>query len=134
SGGEPLLLTKGAFIAEHIRLSPDGRWLLFSANTGPGPDDQDRRHIARTPVDKAAMEILTPGKGIESFPVATGDMTSLVMISATPRRPSVPAVMPFSAATGSSNGAGSATGSSKVTGSTTSRSKLTGSTTGSSKL
>ena len=34
SGGAALLLTPGNYMAEHIRLSPDGRTLVFSGNTG----------------------------------------------------------------------------------------------------
>ncbi|WP_230679824.1 S9 family peptidase [Pontibacter rufus] len=95
AGGAPLLLTPGAFMAEHIRLSPDRKWLVFSANTGPDKLDIDRRHVARVPVDKASMEVLTPGSGIEAFPVLTGDGATLAMLSATAQRPLLPAIMPF---------------------------------------
>lgn len=94
-GGEPLLLTRGNFMVEHVRLSADEKWIVASANTGPDKEDLDRRHIIRVPADKASMEVLTPGKGIESFPVITGDGSSIVMLSATAQRPSVVAVMPF---------------------------------------
>src|SRR5690606_35818072 len=50
-GGTPLLLTPGEYMAEHIRLSPEGTHLVFSANAGETPDDIDRRHIVRVPVD-----------------------------------------------------------------------------------
>lgn len=95
AGGTPLLLTPGNFMAEHIRLSPDGKWLTFDANTGPDPLDIDRRHMVRVPVDKPAMEVLTPGSGLEWTGVVTGDGTTLAMISATPQRPPVTAVMNF---------------------------------------
>ncbi len=95
TGGTPLLLTPGNFMAEHIRLSPDGKWLTFDANTGPDPLDIDRRHMVRVPVDKPAMEVLTPGTGLEWTGVVTGDGTTLAMISATPQRPPVTAVMNF---------------------------------------
>jgi dipeptidyl aminopeptidase/acylaminoacyl peptidase len=94
-GGAPLLLTPGNFMAEHIRLSTDRRWLTFSANTGPDALDGDRRHIVRVPVDKAAMEVMTPGSGIEWRGVATGDGSALAFFSATAQRPPLPAVMPF---------------------------------------
>ena len=90
--GAPLLLTPGNFMTEYIRLSPDGKWLLFSANAGLDSGDIDRRHIARVPVDKANIEILTPGKGIEAFPALTADGT-LAMISSTSQQPPMPAVM-----------------------------------------
>ncbi|SHM84710.1 prolyl oligopeptidase family serine peptidase [Chitinophaga sp. CF418] len=94
-GGTPLLLTPGAFMVEHIESSPDGKWIVFSANTGPTPADIDRRHLARVPVDKAAMEILTSGEGIETYPVVTGDGHTIASLTATARQPLLPAVMPF---------------------------------------
>ncbi|MEX6688238.1 prolyl oligopeptidase family serine peptidase [Danxiaibacter flavus] len=95
TGGQPVLLTDGAFAVEHVKLSPDKKWVLFSTNTGPDKYDYDRRHIARVPVDKPAMEILTPGTGIETFPMLTGDGTTLVLMSATAQQPPLPAIMKF---------------------------------------
>lgn len=92
-GGKELLLTPGAFMAEHIRLSTDGKWLTFSANTGPDPLDLDRRHVVRVPVDKASMEVMTAGGGLEWSPVVTGDGSTLAFISATSQRPPVAGVM-----------------------------------------
>ncbi len=99
SGGTPLLLTPTPFMAEHIAMSHDGKWLLFSGNTGPDKLDIDRRHVVRVPVDKAAMEVLTPGSGLEWMPVVTGDGATLAMISATAQRPPLPTVMAFSKGT-----------------------------------
>lgn len=96
-GGKALLLTPGNFMAEHIRLTTDKKWLVFSANTGPDALDLDRRHVARVPVDKATVEVMTPGNGLEWMPMTTGDGSSLVFISATAQRPPVPAVMPLNA-------------------------------------
>lgn len=95
SGGEPLLLTPGAFNVEQITLSPDKKWLACAVNTGPDKSDRDRRHIARVPVDKAALEILTPGSGIESTPVFINQGNDLIFLSATAQRPTLAAVMPF---------------------------------------
>jgi len=94
-GGVPLLLTPGSFMAEHISLSPDKKWLTFSANTGPDKNDLDRRHAVRVPVDKAAVEVLTPGTGLEWMPIVTGDGKTLACISATAQRSPLPAVMSF---------------------------------------
>jgi dipeptidyl aminopeptidase/acylaminoacyl peptidase len=93
NGGSPLLLTPGNFMAEHIKLSRDGQWIVFAANTGPDKLDIDRRHIVRVPVDKPGLEILTPGTGLEWYPVVTGDGTAIAMISATAQRPPLPAVL-----------------------------------------
>ncbi len=95
SGGDPLLLTPGRFMAEHIRLSPDRRWLVFAGNTGPDPLDLDRRHVVRVAVDRAAPEVMTPGAGLEWFPVVTGDGASVAFIGATAQRPPMPSVMPM---------------------------------------
>ena len=95
AGGQPLLLTPGKFMAEHIELSPDGKWLLFSANTGPAAEDLERRHIVRVPVDRPAVEVMTPGVGVEWTPVMTGDLRSVVYIGAGTAVPPLPAVMPL---------------------------------------
>ena len=96
-GGKELLLTPGNFMAEHIRLSPDKKWLVFSGNTGPDALDLDRRHAVRVAVDKAGAEVLTPGSGVEWTPVVTGDGATVAMISATAQRPPLPATISISA-------------------------------------
>lgn len=95
NGGKPLLLTPGNFMAEHIRLTADRKWLVFSANHGPDALDTDRRHVVRVPVDKPLPEVLTPGTGLEWTPVVSGDGNTVAFLSATPQRPPVPAVMSF---------------------------------------
>lgn len=99
TGGAPLLLTSAPFMAEHITLSHDRKWLVFSGNTGPDKLDIDRRHVVRVPVDKAAMEVLTPGNGLEWMPVVTGDGSTVAMISATAQRPPLPTIMAFTKGT-----------------------------------
>src|SRR5436309_3545751 len=95
SGGTALLLTPGRYMAEHISLSSDGRWLVFAGNMGGGTDslDIDRRHVVRVPVDRPAPQVMTPGSGLEWSPAITGDGATLVFISATPQRPPLPAAM-----------------------------------------
>ncbi|HEY8410917.1 MAG TPA: hypothetical protein VIK76_05930, partial [Pyrinomonadaceae bacterium] len=44
SGGEPLLLTPGNFMAEYISISADRKYMVFAANAGNDADDIDRRH------------------------------------------------------------------------------------------
>jgi dipeptidyl aminopeptidase/acylaminoacyl peptidase len=71
TGGAPLLLlTPGAFMVERVSESPDGRFLIYDANTGATSGDFDRRHIFRVPVDRAAPMALTAGASIEWQPVA----------------------------------------------------------------
>ncbi|MGK6350387.1 S9 family peptidase [Parapedobacter sp. DT-150] len=100
TGGEALLLTPGNFMVEHVKPSPDGQWLLASANAGPDGDDIDRRHLIRAPVDRADMQVMTPGDDIETFPAVTGDGTHVVFLSATAIRPTVPAILPWPDAKG----------------------------------
>lgn len=92
-GGQPILLTPGNFMCEHIQLSADKKQLLFSANTGPDKLDLERRHAGMVSVDKANMQIMTPGTGLEWTPVLTGDGSTLAFLSATPQRPPLPATM-----------------------------------------
>jgi len=90
-GGKEVLLTPGNFMAEHIRLSNDKKWLVFSGNTGPDALDLDRRHVVRVAVDKPGVEVMTPGTGLEWTPVITGDGSTMAFISATSQRCPLPA-------------------------------------------
>lgn len=95
AGGTATLLTPGKFMAEHISLSADKKWLTFSANTGPDAKDIERRHAARVKVDQPGIEVLTPGTGVEWAPVLLNDNQSVAYISATPQRPPLAAVLPL---------------------------------------
>jgi dipeptidyl aminopeptidase/acylaminoacyl peptidase len=95
AGGNPLLLTVGGYMVEYVSPSPDGRWLVFAANTGPDEGDIDRRHVVRVPVDRADPQVMTPGDGNEWQPVVTGDGATLAFIGAGAQRPPLPAVMPL---------------------------------------
>ena len=94
-GGEALLLTPGNFMVEQISLTPDRKHLVFAANTGSDPNDIDRRHVVKVPVDRAAMDVMTPGTGLEWTPVVTGDGKWLAYIGATAQRPPLPMAMAF---------------------------------------
>lgn len=95
-GGDPLLLTPGDFMAEYISMSPDGKSIVFSGNTGPDQYDIDRRHIVKVSIDQADMEVLTPGEGLEWFPHITGDGKHMFFVGATAKRPPLPAIMDLS--------------------------------------
>ncbi len=92
TGGTPLLITPGAYMAEHVRLSSDGQSVLFSANAGTTDGDIDRRHIVRAPIDRAAPEVLTPGTGLEWMPIMLGS-GRIAGIGATAQRPPLPMVL-----------------------------------------
>jgi len=94
AGGAPLLLTPHAGMAEYITLSRDRRFLLFAGNMGDGEQDIERRHVFRVPVDRPALENLTPGAGNEWTPVATGDLQWISWLGGDARRPSIPHVAP----------------------------------------
>ncbi|HEX7023669.1 MAG TPA: prolyl oligopeptidase family serine peptidase, partial [Gemmatimonadales bacterium] len=91
AGGAPLLLTPGEYMAEYIQLSPDGKFLVFAGNAGTGPDDIDRRHVVRVPVDRATPEVLTPGTGLEWTPVVLGT-GEIAYLGATAQQPPLPMV------------------------------------------
>ncbi len=70
SSGEPLLLTPGNYMVEHVVMSRDLKSIVFDANTGTAKDDGERRHVFRVPVDAAQPVALTSGTGLEWLPVA----------------------------------------------------------------
>ncbi len=91
-GSQVKCLTPGNFMVEHVSLSPDKKSLYFSANTGAQKEDIDRRHLYRVSIDKADMEALSSGEGIEVAPVITGDWQYVAYLSSTAQRPLLPAV------------------------------------------
>jgi dipeptidyl aminopeptidase/acylaminoacyl peptidase len=93
NGGKELLLTPGNFMCEHIALSNDGKYLTFSANTGPDKLDIEHRHAVLVSVDKADMKVLTPGTGNEWTPLLTDDDHTMVFISSAPQQSPLPAIM-----------------------------------------
>ncbi len=90
---EAVLLTRGDYMAEYISMSPDGKWLAFAGNTGPDVYDIDRRHIVRVSVDGKTQEVITHGEGLEWTPFILSSGNSVAYISATARRPPLPAVL-----------------------------------------
>ena len=93
NGGRPLLLTPGNFMCEYIKLSPDRKSLVFTANTGKDEYDIDRRHIVQVSVDKQNMKVLTNGIGLEWTPLVMGDLNYIAYISASSTRPPLPTVL-----------------------------------------
>lgn len=98
SGGEPLLLTPGSFMVEYVTLAPDRKSVVYNANTGPDPDDIERRHLYRVPVDAARPVALTSGSGIEWAPVLTADGSTLAYLGSDARRPPLPYVQSLAGA------------------------------------
>lgn len=86
-------LTKGNFMLEHISVSADRTYLLASANTGTEEADIDKRHIVKIDINKGGYKVLTPGAGIETFAVNTGDGKHIAYFSAGVKRPTTLAIM-----------------------------------------
>src|SRR4029077_7939479 len=86
----------GSFMVEQFVLSPDHRFVIYSANTGPDKDDIARRHLYKVPVDGSSPPVaLTSGAGIEWSGSATGDSQSVAFLAATAQRPPIPSVVPI---------------------------------------
>ncbi len=70
SGGAARLLTAGHFMVEDASVSPDLQSVVYAANTGGTPGDDDRRHVFRVDVSSGAITPLTNGASSEWQPVA----------------------------------------------------------------
>jgi dipeptidyl aminopeptidase/acylaminoacyl peptidase len=98
-GTEPMLLTPGNFMVEFVTMSPDHRFVVYNANTGPDASDDDRRHLFKVPVDAERSVQLTKGTDLEWGQVVTGDGSTIALLTSGPRRPPLPAVIPFEGGT-----------------------------------
>jgi len=82
-GGEPLLLTPGPYMVEHVTESRDLRSMIYDANSGSTPGDGDRRHLYRVSVDRAGAVALTSGETLEWTPVsAAADRVAFISAGA----------------------------------------------------
>ena len=91
AGGEPVLLTPGDFMVEHVALSPDHRTLVYDANAGAGEGATDRRHLHRVPVDHPGATAITSGVGLEwtAAPLRGGEVAFIGSTPDTPMRVAV---------------------------------------------
>jgi dipeptidyl aminopeptidase/acylaminoacyl peptidase len=78
SGGEARLLTPGAFMVEHIVMAHDGKSVIYSANTGKDPDDNQRRHLYRVAVNGGAPMTLSSGTALEWSPAALSNGVAFI--------------------------------------------------------
>lgn len=90
-GGEATLLTPGAFMVEDVTMTPDRRYVIYNANTGSTPGDDDRRHLYRVSVDGGTPVAITRGDHSAWKQVVTGGGEIVAFIDAGPRQP--PTVM-----------------------------------------
>ncbi len=91
AGGEAKLLTPGPFMVEHIAMGRDGKSIIYSANTGKDPDDNQRRHLYRVAIDGGAPVALSSGATLEWNPVALS--TGVAFIGADAKAPPTVSVM-----------------------------------------
>jgi len=84
------LLTPGVGEVERTAVSPDGRWLYYTANIG----DLDRRHLWRVPVAGGPQEQLTEGATIETVITVPGSGKHVVALQSGPAHPLSVAVLP----------------------------------------
>jgi dipeptidyl aminopeptidase/acylaminoacyl peptidase len=85
-GGVPKLLTPGAFMVEHVTMTPDRKALIYDANAGATPGDIDRRHLFRVGVEGGAPVALTKGEGVEFTAAATAN-DRIAFVGASPTGP-----------------------------------------------
>ena len=92
SGGAAALLTPGDFDVEHVALSADKVWVIYSSNQASSDlADVDRRHLWRVAVAGAPPpQALTSGETIEWSPVQTGDGKSILCLGSTATSPAMP--------------------------------------------
>jgi len=92
AGGEPLLLTPGAFMVEHVTASRDLRFMIYDANTGTSAADTDRRHLFRVSVEHPDAQPLTSGESLEWQPVAAAERTIAFLAAGAQEPPAVAVV------------------------------------------
>ena len=85
TGASARLLTPGAFMVEHVAMAPDLGAVIYSANTGPSPADDDRRHLFAVKVAGGAPFALTSGETLEWSPAVM--KSAIAYIGADPRNP-----------------------------------------------
>jgi dipeptidyl aminopeptidase/acylaminoacyl peptidase len=86
AGGAAVPLTPGQFDVEDVKLSSDGKSVLYSSNQ----DDVDRRHLWRVPVEGGKPQALTQGETMEWSPVETGRGAYLLCLGSTATTPAMP--------------------------------------------
>ena len=96
ANARPTLLTPGSFMVEHVTLTPDGRSIIYNANTGPDRSDVDRRHLFKVPINAPTTVTLTGGTGIEWSPAVVADGQNVAYLAAGPQQPPAPMVISIS--------------------------------------
>ncbi|MGH8307338.1 MAG: S9 family peptidase, partial [Gammaproteobacteria bacterium] len=87
SGDKAKLLTPGRFMIEDVTVTPDLKYLVYSANTGSTPGDDDRRHLYRVSVTGGTPQVVTQGTSSQWSPVVTDGGKTLAFVEAGAKRP-----------------------------------------------
>ena len=109
AGGEPVLLTPGAFDVEDVTLSSDKSSVIYSSNqfgSDKDKNDQDRRHLWQVNVSGGAPAQLTQGETIEWAPTMMNDGKTIVCLGSTATSPAMPYRLTALGASGAAKGAG----------------------------
>jgi dipeptidyl aminopeptidase/acylaminoacyl peptidase len=88
-GGRSELLTPGEFEVFETTLSPDRKEVIYSSNQ----DDIDRRHVWKVSVNGGPPSELTPGQGLDSYPVVASDGKTVVTLRSDAKNPLLPSVV-----------------------------------------
>jgi dipeptidyl aminopeptidase/acylaminoacyl peptidase len=87
NGGAARLLTPGQFMIEDLAVTPDLKILIYSANAGTTPGDDDRRHLFRVAVNGGTPQVVTQGSHSQWSPVVASDGKTLAFVDAGARQP-----------------------------------------------
>jgi dipeptidyl aminopeptidase/acylaminoacyl peptidase len=86
NGGAARLLTPGPYMVEDVNVAPDLQSVVYTADTGSGAGDDDRRHVFRVDLQRRDLTPVTTGASSETSPVAlAGD--SVAFNRATAQQP-----------------------------------------------
>lgn len=92
SGGPATLLTPGKFETEDVALSLDKASVIYSSNQADSdPQEVDRRHLWRVPVEGGTPEALTHGETMEWTPLEIAG--KVVCLGSTATSPAMPYVV-----------------------------------------
>jgi len=97
--GDLQALTSGEYEVEQAALSPDGQFVVFSANK----NDINRKHLYKVSVKGGSIEALTDSQTLEWAPVVSADGKHVFFIQSTGRRPGLPVMKALSGRNSPSN-------------------------------
>jgi dipeptidyl aminopeptidase/acylaminoacyl peptidase len=87
AGGTARLLTPGAYMVEDTAVSPDGKFLVYTANTGKTAGDFERRHLFRVDVQSGRIAQITSGTSSQWSPVVADGGRAVAFVQAGSKEP-----------------------------------------------